>query len=41
VRIFHRAPRCASDPAALGRLAAKMLLDAGAGPLLAASEAAR
>jgi hydroxymethylbilane synthase len=43
VRIFHRASRSASDPAALGRLAAKMLLDAGAGPLLAASanEAAR
>ncbi len=43
VRIYHRAPRGASDPAALGRLAAKMLIDAGAGPLLAAQagEAAR
>ncbi|MGA2049950.1 MAG: hydroxymethylbilane synthase [Terracidiphilus sp.] len=43
VRIFHRAPRAASDPAALGRLAAKMLIDAGAGPLLeaAAAEGAR
>ncbi|MDR3772156.1 MAG: hydroxymethylbilane synthase [Terracidiphilus sp.] len=43
VRINHRAPRGASDPAALGRLAAKMLMEAGAGPLLAAqaAEAAR
>ncbi len=43
VRIYHRAPRGASDPAALGRLAAKMLIEAGAGPLLAAAagEAAR
>jgi len=40
VRIFHSIPFQGSDPAALGRLAAKMLLDAGAGPLLAA-EAAR
>jgi hydroxymethylbilane synthase len=36
VRIFHRAPREGSDPTVLGRLAAKMLIDAGAGPLLAA-----
>ncbi len=43
LRINHRAPRGASDPAALGRLAAKMLMEAGAGPLLAAqaAEAAR
>jgi hydroxymethylbilane synthase len=43
VRIFHGAPRGESDPAALGRLAAKMLMDAGAGPLLtaAAGEAGR
>jgi len=43
VRIFHRAPRVDPDPAALGRLAAKMLIDAGAGPLLeaAAGEASR
>jgi hydroxymethylbilane synthase len=43
VRIFHRAPRGNSDAAALGRLAAKMLIDAGAGPLLemAAGEASR
>jgi len=37
VRIFHRAPRVGSDPVALGRLAAKMLVEAGAGPLLAAA----
>jgi hydroxymethylbilane synthase len=37
VRIFHRAPRGESGPDALGRLAAKMLIDAGAGPLLAAA----
>jgi hydroxymethylbilane synthase len=40
VRIFHSVPFAGTDPAALGRLAAKMLLEAGAGPLLAA-EAAR
>ncbi|MGA9670793.1 MAG: hydroxymethylbilane synthase [Terracidiphilus sp.] len=34
VRIYHRAPRIDSDPAELGRLAARMLLEAGAGPLL-------
>jgi hydroxymethylbilane synthase len=37
VRIFHRAPRSDSDPAALGRLAARMLIEAGAGPLLEAA----
>ena len=37
VRIFHRAPRDDSDAAALGRLAARMLIDAGAGPLLEAA----
>jgi len=36
VRIFHRAPRGSMEPGALGRLAAKMLIEAGAGPLLAA-----
>jgi hydroxymethylbilane synthase len=43
VRIFHRAPRGDSDAAALGRLAAKLLIDAGAGPLLetTAGEASR
>jgi hydroxymethylbilane synthase len=37
VRVFHRAPRKESDPAALGRLVAQKLMDAGAGPLLAAA----
>ena len=37
VRIYHRTPRKDCDPAALGRLAAEMLLDAGAGPLLEAA----
>jgi hydroxymethylbilane synthase len=37
VRIYHRAPRGDSDAAALGRLAARMLIEAGAGPLLAAA----
>jgi hydroxymethylbilane synthase len=36
VRIYHREPQGASDPSALGRLAAKMLLEAGAGPMLEA-----
>ena len=35
IRIHHRAP-ATTDPAALGRLAAEMLIAAGAGPLLAA-----
>jgi hydroxymethylbilane synthase len=34
VRIYHRETRGNFPPAALGRLAAKMLIDAGAGPLL-------
>jgi hydroxymethylbilane synthase len=34
VQVHHCAPRAERDAAALGRLAAKMLLDAGAGPLL-------
>jgi len=37
VRIFHRSPQGETDPVTLGRLAAQMLLDAGAGPLLAAA----
>jgi hypothetical protein len=37
VRIVHRARRGDSDPEALGRLAAKMLIEAGAGPLLEAA----
>jgi hydroxymethylbilane synthase len=36
VRVFHRASRTDTDPAALGRLVAKMLVEAGAGPLLEA-----
>jgi len=36
VQIHHCAPRGGNDAVALGRLAAKMLLDAGAGPLLKA-----
>jgi hydroxymethylbilane synthase len=44
VRIYHRetrqrAPDGSADPASLGRLAAQMLIDAGAGPLLAAATA--
>jgi hypothetical protein len=37
VRIYHRAPRGDSNAAVLGRLAARMLIEAGAGPLLAAA----
>jgi hydroxymethylbilane synthase len=37
VRIVHRAARGDADPAALGRLAARMLIEAGAGPLLEAA----
>ena len=37
VRIYRREPRGEFEAAALGRLAARMLLDAGAGPLLAAA----
>ncbi|MGB8259736.1 MAG: hydroxymethylbilane synthase [Terracidiphilus sp.] len=36
VRIHHRSLRTRCDAATLGRLAAKMLIDAGAGPLLEA-----
>jgi hydroxymethylbilane synthase len=35
VRVHHRAPHSSADPVALGRLVAQMLIDAGAGPLLA------
>jgi hydroxymethylbilane synthase len=38
VRIYHRAPRSDSDPVALGQLVARMLLEAGAGPLLEATD---
>jgi hydroxymethylbilane synthase len=44
VRIYHRVPQAGAEPATLGRLAAKMLIEAGAGPLLqeqAAGGAAR
>lgn len=34
VRIHHRVPREGADPAALGQVVAKMLMEAGAGPLL-------
>jgi hydroxymethylbilane synthase len=37
VRIHHAAVRDHNDPAAFGRHAAKMLIEAGAGPLLAAA----
>ena len=37
VRIYHQSPRGDFDAVALGRLAAKMLIEAGAGPLLAAA----
>jgi len=36
VRIYHRVPQAGADAATLGRLAAQMLLEAGAGPLLEA-----
>jgi hydroxymethylbilane synthase len=36
-RVFHRAPHDGADPIALGRLVAQKLIDAGAGPLLAAA----
>ena len=37
VRVYHRAPRADADPVALGRLVAQKLIEAGAGPLLAAA----
>ena len=40
VRIYHSAPRAGGDAVALGRLVARMLLDAGAGPLLEAQDGA-
>ena len=36
VRVFHRARRADSEPVTLGRLIAKKLIEAGAGPLLEA-----
>ena len=40
VRIYHSATRAGGDAVELGRLAARMLLDAGAGPLLEAQDGA-
>jgi hydroxymethylbilane synthase len=40
VRVYHRNVRDNDDPVALGREVAAMLLEAGAGPLLAASREA-
>jgi hydroxymethylbilane synthase len=37
VRVFHRAFRAESDPMELGRLTARMLIEAGAAPLLEAA----
>jgi hydroxymethylbilane synthase len=37
VRIYHRAARESDDPTYLGRVAAAMLMEAGAGPILAAT----
>jgi hydroxymethylbilane synthase len=37
VRVHHAVPRGDNEPVTLGRMIAKMLLDAGAGPLLEAS----
>ncbi|MGB9408914.1 MAG: hydroxymethylbilane synthase [Terracidiphilus sp.] len=39
VRVYHRAPHADADPVALGRRTAQKLIDAGAGPLLAADAA--
>jgi hydroxymethylbilane synthase len=36
VRVYHRASTAGADPIALGRLVAQKLIEAGAGPLLAA-----
>jgi hydroxymethylbilane synthase len=40
IRVHHRATPLQTDPVALGQLAARMLIEAGAGPLLAAGAAA-
>jgi hydroxymethylbilane synthase len=37
VRVHHRAPHAGADPVALGQLTAQKLIEAGAGPLLAAT----
>jgi len=42
VRVYRHVPQTDSDPVALGQLVAKMLIEAGAGPLLeAANEVSR
>jgi hydroxymethylbilane synthase len=41
VRVHHRAPHAGVEPVALGKQVAQMLIDAGAGPLLAAAGGAR
>ncbi|MGB7549323.1 MAG: hydroxymethylbilane synthase [Terracidiphilus sp.] len=38
VRVFHAVPRLDADPVALGKWVAQALLEAGAGPLLAAAD---
>jgi hydroxymethylbilane synthase len=37
VRVHHRVPHAGAEPVELGRLVARKLMDAGAGPLLAAA----
>jgi hydroxymethylbilane synthase len=41
VRVHYRVPHAGADPVSLGRLVAQKLMDAGAGPLLAAAGGAR
>jgi hydroxymethylbilane synthase len=41
VRVHHRAPHAGADPVSLGHLVAQKLMDAGAGPLLAAAGGVR
>lgn len=41
VRVHHCAQRTGNDPAALGKLVARMLMDAGAGPLLGIASGAQ
>jgi hydroxymethylbilane synthase len=41
VRVYHRAAQTGAEAAALGRLVARELIEAGAGPLLAACEGLR
>jgi hydroxymethylbilane synthase len=41
VRVYHRVPHAGANPVSLGRLVAQKLIDAGAGPLLAAAGGVR